>query len=422
MNILYIAGSFPKPDQGATIYTDLAQALFEANHNIIIITHEQPKNAHKIELKSERGLPVLRVPVGNYRDIGYIEKGITILKHPFLMKRAVKKYLKNEKLDLILFEAPPVTNARLVAFAKKLFQCPSYLMLKDIFPQNAVDLGIMKRGRLIYKYFHRQEKRLYKTADYIGCMSKENCKYIIKHNPYLDPHKVELFPNTKKISNLQKPQAGLRVERKRLGIPDDACVFLFGGNMGKPQYVDLLCKAIEKCKEDKKVYFLFIGRGTHRAMLQHTIDKLGVKNALVIENIHREQYESIVKECDVGLIILDPSFTIPNYPSRILSYLEYSIPVLAATDKVTDIKELIETSQCGLWAYSGDLEDFLEKIKLFSENLENRIQMGAAGRRYYEQNFDVARSVSILEQHFGGSGLGVVEHHFEDSELQSIVE
>ena len=397
MKLLYIATSFPEPHKGATIYTDLAEALYEAGHKITVAVSEQPKNLSQTILKKERGFDVLRIVTGNYYDVSLIEKGITTLMIPIKMRQGISNYLGNEEFDFVLYEAPPVTNAKLVSWAKKKFKCPSYLMLKDIFPQNAVDIGMIKKNGLLYKFFLRKEKQLYDSASVIGCMSEANKKYILEHNAFINPNKVELFPNTKKLTD--KYSSGKYTMRQQYSIPNDACVFLFGGNMGKPQYVDLLCNAMVECKDDKSVFFLFVGRGTERHKLEKIIKDYDIKNALLLENLPRDTYEQITKECDVGLIVLHPDFTIPNYPSRILSYLEYAKPVLAATDNATDIKSFIEKVDCGEWTWSGDLGSFVEKIRIMA-NSNNLSERGMKGRKYIENNLTVSQSVALLEKHF----------------------
>ena len=394
---MYIATSFPEPHKGATIYTDLAEALYEAGHQITVAVSEQPKNLSQTILKKERGFDVLRVVTGNYYDVSLIEKGITTLMIPIKMRQGISKYLGNEEFDFVLYEAPPVTNAKLVSWAKKKFKCPSYLMLKDIFPQNAVDIGMIKKNSLLYKFFLRKEKQLYDSASVIGCMSEANKKYILEHNAFINPNKVELFPNTKKLTDKYIPEE--YTMRQQYSIPNDACVFLFGGNMGKPQYVDLLCDAMVECKDDKRIFFLFVGRGTERHKLEKIIKDYDIKNALLLENLPRDMYEQITKECDVGLIVLHPNFTIPNYPSRILSYLEYAKPVLAATDNATDIKSIIQKVDCGEWTWSGDLDSFVEKIKKMA-NSNNLSERGLKGRKYIESNLTVSNSVVLLEKHF----------------------
>jgi len=394
MRILYIATSFPSPDKGATIYTDLASALHEAGHEILVAVSEQKRNLTATTLQNERGFDVLRIVTGNYYDVNLIEKGLTMLRIPSRMKKGIKEHLSNKSFDLILFEAPPITNAKLVAWAKKQFKTKSYLMLKDIFPQNAVDLGMMRKNGLLYTYFHHQEKFLYQTADKIGVMSQANLDYILKHNPQLDPSKFEIFPNTKQIT--QDYQTQEFTMRKELNIPANACVFLFGGNMGRPQYVQLLKKAILRFKDNPNIFFLFVGRGTDRHILETAIKDNEIKNALLINNLARDKYEQITKECDVGLIILDPRFTIPNYPSRILSYMEYAKPVLAATDENTDLKDLIQANNLGEWVSSANEMEFFKKIEEMSKS-DSLIFQGQNGRRLIEQEFTVNRSVKQLE-------------------------
>jgi glycosyltransferase involved in cell wall biosynthesis len=184
--------------------------------------------------------------------------------------------------------------------------------------------------------------------------------------------------------------------RARYQIKEDTCVFLFGGNMGRAQYIELFCEALNVLKDDKDIYFLFVGRGIDRNKLKETIKKYAIPNARVIDNLPRWEYEQLMMECDVGLVVLNPNFTIPNYPSRILSYMEFAKPVIAATDYASDIKDLIEEAQCGKWVWSGDLEEFILCIREFSKSRNELMTLGRNGRNYALNHFSVSVSVSIL--------------------------
>lgn len=397
MKILYIATSFPEPEKGATIYTDLAEEISLKGHEVVVAVSEQRKNKTETSFTKERGFPVLRIVVGDFYDVNIIKKGFTQLIMPSIMKKAIKKYLKDFEFDLVLFESPPITNIHLISWLMEKYQCKSYLMLKDIFPQNAVDLNIIKKSNPIYFYYKQMEKKLYKVPTYIGCMSEANQKYIEYHNKWLDKNKLEIFPNTKKVRIYESK--GNSEYKDKLDIPKDAIVFLFGGNMGKPQYIEGLVQVIKKFNNDNSLYFLFVGRGTDKYKLEEAIVENDISNAKVIGNLPRNEYEELTRECDIGLISLHPNFTIPNYPSRILSYMEYGKPVLALTDPNTDIKELILKNDYGYCANSGSLEDIIANIeKLKNDN--NLKEMGLNGRRYLEENFNVKKSVEILESHF----------------------
>ena len=395
MKILYISTVFPRPESSSTIYTDLAEALAEKGHDVVVIAAEERKKYRSGGMQNERGCKVIRVKVGNMYDVSLIEKGISIVTLEFYMKKAIKKELSKEAFDLILFEAPPATLVGVVSYAKKLFDAPAYLMMKDIFPQNAIDIGLMKKG-IIYYYFRLKEKQLYKHADMIGCMSEGNRRYIMEHNN-VSANKMEIFPNTKKI-RIHQETDNKDVIRDKYHIPRDRVVFIFGGNMGKPQGLPFLCSAINELQGAKEAYFVLVGRGTEKSYVEEKIKNNN--NVLILDNLSREEYEQLVQACDVGIVSLDYRFTIPNYPSRVLSYMEYQMPVLATTDKNTDFKELIEEAECGLWCSSDSVKDFVKAVNQLCENKEMRKQMGQNGRMFAVENFRVDVSVGILEKYY----------------------
>ena len=100
-------------------------------------------------------------------------------------RTAYNKFLKNQLFDLILMPTPPITLTKLVLHIKKNTNALFYLILRDIYPQGAADIGLVK-FRFIYHYLRKLEILTYKTADIIGCMSPGNIEYIKSHNPYLD--------------------------------------------------------------------------------------------------------------------------------------------------------------------------------------------------------------------------------------------
>jgi len=392
MNILYISTVFPRLEDSATIYTDLAEELALRGHKVFVLAAEEKKKYKDSVISDERGCRVFRTKIGNMYDVGIIEKGVSVLTLTYYMKSAIKKHLPQEKIDLILFEAPPLTLAGVVAYAKRKYKAPAYLMMKDIFPQNALDIGIIKKG-LIYYFFKFKEKKLYCTADIIGCMSEGNRKYIEQHNK-VPKEKLKIFPNTKKIQEVKLVNRNYEM-RGKYSIPKDRVVFVFGGNMGRPQGIPFLCKAVKELEHKSRAYFVFVGRGTEKCHLEKELTNCS--NAVILDNLSREEYEKLVLECDVGIVSLDYRFTIPNYPSRALSYLEHGMPILAATDKNTDFKELIEHAKCGIWCYSDSLEEFCKTVEVFVSDSGLRREMGKNGRRYIEKYLDVSVSVQLLE-------------------------
>lgn len=396
MNILYISTVFPNETENSTIYTDLAEELVRRGHSVTVVAAEEKKKKLETRIVNQRGCTVLRVRCGNMYDVPKLTKGFSILTLSYYMKLAMKKYLKAQNTDLILFEAPPVTLSGVVNKAKRLFNAPAFLMMKDIFPQNAVDLGMMKKNGIIYKYFKYKENQLYKIADNIGCMSEGNRQYIHNHsNINLD--KLSIFPNTKRIKPFENIKKNNSI-REKYGIPVNSIVFVFGGNMGKPQGMIFLAEAIEKSSCIDNAFFVLVGRGTEKNYIEKKLKNN--KNVLICDNLPRDEYEQLILSCNVGIVSLDSRFTIPNYPSRILSYMEYCMPVLATTDSNTDFKDLIKSSKCGYWCSSDDVDTFVNYVRKFTENEYLREDMGRNGRKYIENNFNVGISVDLIEDYY----------------------
>lgn len=395
LKILYIIASFPKPENGSNIYTDLAEEMINQGHEVTVVAIEEKKNIENTILKKERNIDVLRVRVGNMYSVGFIEKGISFVTLQFKFKKAIKEYLENKEFDLIVFMAPPVTFANVVKYAKKLFNCKSYLMQKDIFPQNSLDLGLMKKYNPIYWYFKIQEKKLYNVSDIIGCMSQGNIDYLLENNNYLKKEKLEYFPNTMKASTNIEIDKSIR---EKYNISDDKILAIYGGNFGKPQGIDFILKVLNEYKENDKVIFVFIGKGTEKNKLYSYIDENNITNVLKLEYLPREEYQKLLNSSDIGLIFLDSRFTIPNIPSRTLSYFDLSIPVIAAIDKNTDYHKLIEDSKSGFTCISDNIEDFKQNFDILLNSKEKRKEFGRNGREYFEKNLTPKISVEILEK------------------------
>ncbi|MBQ2757137.1 MAG: glycosyltransferase WbuB, partial [Clostridia bacterium] len=156
------------------IYTDLLRCFRDNGHQVYTVSPNEKRTGLKTALSAADGVHMLHVAIGNITSCGMIEKGISTLRIETQFLKAIKKYFKDVKFDLVLYSTPPITFAKVIRYVKKRDGAKTYLLLKDIFPQNAVDLGMMaKHGPqgLLYHFFRRKEKKLYAISDRIGCMS-----------------------------------------------------------------------------------------------------------------------------------------------------------------------------------------------------------------------------------------------------------
>lgn len=344
------------------LYTDLLREFYRHGHDIYVVSPVE-RRYHKPTLYKDidSRQHILKLRIGNTQKTNIVEKGISTvtLEHTFI--RGIRKYMGNVKFDLIIYSTPPITLQRAVAYVKKRDQAHTYLLLKDIFPQNALDLGMLQtRGvkGILYRYFRNKEKRLYALSDRIGCMSEANRKYVIEHNPEINPGIVEICPNSIEVCAHSLMQRERDAIREKYGLPKDRTVFIYGGNLGKPQGIPFLIECLRAEKVNKKAYFLIVGDGTEYGKLEHFFQEEKPENMQLIQRLPREEFEQLVAACDVGMIFLDYRFTIPNFPSRLLSYMQAAIPVLACTDPNTDIGEVITDGGFGWWCKSNDVNAF----------------------------------------------------------------
>jgi len=162
MNILFIFSRHSKKKDDSTLTKDLANEFLRNGHNVTVVTMLEKKENEETQLNIENGCKVLRVKTGNYFNVeSKIEKVLTILTLFKKMKNGIFKYLKNEKYDLIITHTPFVSTDKLIKPIKDYFKCPTYLILWDIFPQNAKDIGIIN-NKFIFNYLKIKKRKCYK--------------------------------------------------------------------------------------------------------------------------------------------------------------------------------------------------------------------------------------------------------------------
>lgn len=397
MNILFLTLLSFDSLQERNIYTDLLREFVKNGHHVCSISPTEKREGGKTHIVNEKNATILRLQIGNTQKTNIIGKGISTVMIEPTFKKAIKKYFSNIKFDLILYSTPPITLVSAIAYVKKRDGAKTYLLLKDIFPQNAVDIGLMSKTGIkgmLYKHFRKQEKKLYAISDRIGCMSQANVDYVIKHNPEVNPSKVEICPNSIEVIDKSVDEDTRRNIRERYGIPLDKKVFVYGGNLGKPQGIPFLIECLRKCQNIDEAYFLIVGDGTEYGLLESFVENEKPANVKLLKRLPKDDYDTMVGACDVGLIFLDHRFSIPNFPSRLLVYMQAKLPVLACTDPNSDIGKVIVDGSFGWWCESNDASVFCQKVEEvckvdFEELQESEL-------KYLKERYDVSDALAVI--------------------------
>ena len=440
-----------------SIYTDLLREFARHGHEVYVVCSEEKRTGKDTWLATEevlqiddsgavgrttgrgsvsqdagsvevaRKIPaakILHVRIGNITKTNIIEKGVSTVMIGRHYMAAIKHHFADVHFDLIMYSTPPITLAGVVESLKKKYNARTYLLLKDIFPQNAVDIGMMSKTGLkapLYRHFRKQEKKLYAVSDRIGCMSPANVRYVLEHNPEVQHGIVEVCPNSIGPQDMSLPESERMQLRRVYGIPEDRTVFIYGGNLGRPQGIDFMLRCLHAQRKNKKAFFFIVGSGTEFDRIRRYIEKYGdkgtstsssytgkpvetphssgeyrVANIVLHESLPKADYDSIVLACDVGMIFLDHRFTIPNFPSRLLSYMQARVPVLALTDPNTDVGEVITGRASGIDMEPAESETTLEAEQAIASDHAAGSQSAESGT-----TSEAEQAVSIDHSPFG---------------------
>ena len=404
MNVIFLTLVRISDIEDRGIYQDLMRKFRDEGHQVYVVTAAERRLGQETSLVDCHGVKILNVKTLNVQKTNIVEKGIGTLFIESQFKSDIKKYLSNISFDLITYSTPPITFTNVVKYLKrKNPNAITYLQLKDIFPQNAVDIGMFGEKSIFNWYFRKKEKSLYKISDYIGCMSPANVEFVLKHNSEISPERVEVASNSvelKEDAEMNDPgqkKAANYYIRKKYDLPLDNPIFIYGGNLGKPQGIDYLVKCLDANKHRTDCFFVVVGSGTHYNLLSKWYKENKDCNVRLMQSLPKSDYDLLVKSCDVGLIFLDHRFTIPNYPSRLLSYLENKMPVLCATDVNTDIGRIAEKNGYGFWCESVIPENFTALVdKMLSSD---RSEMGEKGYQFLKENYLVEHTYNAIMRH-----------------------
>ncbi|MBQ2796340.1 MAG: glycosyltransferase family 4 protein [Tidjanibacter sp.] len=404
MNILFLTMvSALRNVEESGIYTDLVRKFRDEGHQVYIIAPNERRSGLNTALERINGVYFLGVKTLNVTKTNVIEKGIGQVLVEYQFTSALKRFLTDVKFDIILYSTPPITFTKVINYAKRNNpQAMTYLMLKDIFPQNAVDIGMLSKSGIkgiLYKVFRYKEKQLYKVSDYIGCMSPANVEYVLKHNPEVNPSIVEIAPNSYDLPTEQNeiPSDIRDAIRAKYGLPQDKPIFIYGGNMGKPQGIPFLIECMDAVKDRMDCHFVIVGNGTEYPKLEQWYQANNPKAVSLFKVLPKNDYDMLANSCDVGLIFLDYRFTIPNYPSRLLPYLMGRKPIIAVTDPNCDTGTIAEENGYGCWCPSNSVQAFIDAVdKILSSNIS---EMGERGYKFYLDNYTTAHTYDAIIKH-----------------------
>lgn len=393
MRILLLVDCYlPSPKSSAKLIHDLGREFLDCGHQVIIAAPDDSiPNAS--QLSGENGLQVLRIRTRRIKGAPKILRAWEELHLSRRFWNAGRDFFRANPCDLIVFYSPTIFFSGLVKRLKAEWNCPSYMVLRDIFPQWAIDAGVLREG-LVARFFRFYEHRQYAVADRIGVQSPANLEYFEDAARASQRPKLEVLYNWTTLDEQQVPRTDFR---NAWGLQNKV-VFFYGGNMGLAQDMPNLLRLAERMRDDTDAHFLFVGEGSEVPRLRQTISDRQLTNVSLRDAVGQAEYLGMLAEFDVGLISLDRSLRTQNFPGKLLGYLYHQIPVLASVNPGNDLAPLLEQHKAGLVSINGDDKLLMQNARALLQQRGLRTACGSNGRRLLEKTFAVGCAAKQILQ------------------------
>lgn len=387
MRIALIADTFPPlRTSGAVQLRDLSREFARQGHALTVLL---PSSDQQVpwSLENVCGVEVLRLKAPRTKDIGYVRRTFAELAMPFSMLRQLNKSpLVNESWDGVVWYAPSIFLSPLASALKKSSGCKGYLIIRDIFPEWAVDMGLMGRG-LPYRFFDAVARYQYSVADVIGVQTPGNLGYFGRwmQQPY---RCLEVLQNW-----LDKPvqvRCPIRVIETPLA---GRKIFVYAGNMGVAQGMDILLDLATSVHNRADIGFLFVGRGSDAGRLKALAHERKLQNVLFFDEIHPDEIPDLYSQCSVGIVALDPRHKSHNIPGKFLTYMQSGLPVLANINLGNDLAQVIRDEEVGQVCESNQVEELVQLTYKLLAQIELEADLPVRCRSLFEREFAVEKAV-----------------------------
>ena len=399
MRILLVTDSYPPEIRSAShLMLELAQELQRRGHSITVITTWPEYNLDEREdikqfdeLEVDEGIQIIRVKTLPHHNVNYLVRGLAQLLMPAQFLYKLRKY--KIKVDWAVVYSPPLPLALVGSWLRRQ-GVRTLLNIQDLFPQNAIDLGIL-RHPLQIKFFRALERYAYRTADAVTVHSEGNRKVLLHEHPTLQSS-LHLLHNWVDIDHHEDDKTAIDF-RAQWNI-EHKLIAVFAGVMGPSQYLTLILQLAERLRDQSELLFLFVGDGKERESLQAIAKDKQLDNVRFEGFISRESYPDLLKACDIGLVCLSPQNQTPVVPGKILGHMASGLPVVAFLHSASDGHQLILDANCGVVADSANVDACEHALRSLISQRATFSMIGARGKSYAKQNFSKEICVSTLEK------------------------
>lgn len=403
MHILLVVIGYPPEIRSSSQLTkEFAEELVATGHTVTVLTSypgynlsDMQKGADYPMVSVVNGVRIIRVKSLPVHKVSPFRRGIGELSLPFFFSFSALRHIKG-KVDGIEVLSPPLTLGIVGGILKWFFRAPLIVNVQDLFPQNAVDLGIIK-SRAVLGVFRVIEELVYWFADLITVHSKGNQAFLIDVRKQ-KASKVLVIPNWIDLAPFTRMQRTGRF-RKQYGL-ENKFIILFAGVLGPAQGLDIVMETAKEVVDLEDLVFLLVGDGTAKSALVGKAAEWNLKNVQFENFVSIDEYPELVKDADVGMLTITHLYHTPVVPGKLLGYMAGGIPTLASLNIESDGHQIVKDADCGISVEAGDLKGFVNAVRRLYKDRHLCARMGENGNRYVRDNFAKERCTALYNNLF----------------------
>jgi glycosyltransferase involved in cell wall biosynthesis len=389
----WLVSEYYQPCENATgqIMTAIAAHLSKANR-VNVLTTTQGENTSAPE---EANLKVFRIRDSKLDKNSLFQRLLRIVLLSLRLFFAILRHVKRG--DTLISVTNPTVLTFLLRFGKMIRGFKVVLIVHDVFPENLVATGIIKKSNLFYPLVRWGFNNALNRFDAVLVIGRD-MEQLMKQK-ISDHRKIHYLPNfaeTGKIIPLDKNMNPIVREYEL----NNKLVIFFAGNIGRAQHIDFICMLILRMKKWEDIHFLLMGDGAMKTMLKAFIQDHGLSNTTLLPAMSRSMENTFLNAGDIGLVSLKPGLKGMGVPSKTYSYMASARPVLAMVEPGSEIDLMVREHDMGWCLNPLDIDQCVDTILALKDNPADIKAKGEAARRvcekYYTPEIYTSKLIGII--------------------------
>lgn len=402
---LTVLTQFFPPDFAATgqLIEELVQQLSQQGVDVNVFTGQPSYAFQDAEAPAFEQLGLLKVKRSRMSQLWPQRiRGKAINGILFLLRTVLFLIRHHRECGVLLITTAPPFLPIVGYFANLCFGVPYVCILYDLYPDIAVELGVLRSQHWLTRFWRKLNFGIWRRAQELVVLSPTMQQHIAEQCPEVAAKisVIHSWANPNWIVPIPKQENWFALRYQLI----EPFTVLYSGNMGRCHDLDTVLSAAILLK-DEPIKFVCIGDGAKRKRLLEQSQKLGLTNLVFLPYQDRAVLPYSLTACDLSLVSVSSGMENLLAPSKLYSALSAGRPVAVICPPQCYLNDLIQEAGCGVAIANGDGERLARFIRKLAADTTFAKQMGRAGRQYLKNHFTpeiVARQyLQALQQSIG---------------------